>query len=145
MNVLFVCTGNTCRSPMAKILLEKMADEQGVYVKVKSRGIMANPEDGISRGTYAVLLDQGIDSSYHKARTLEEKDIQEADAVFTMTKSQSISLKAQYPNAADKISSLSQEDLPDPFGGSLETYQMTLEKLRPMLEDLLEKIQGGTL
>lgn len=130
---------------MAKILLEKMADEEGVYVEVKSRGILANPGDGISRGTYAVLLKEGIDSSYHQARSLEGRDIQEADAILTMTKSQSISLKAQYPDAADKISPLSQKDVPDPFGGSIEVYERTLENLRPMLEELLEKIKGDTL
>lgn len=143
MNILFVCTGNTCRSPMAKILLEKMADERGTYVNVKSRGIMANPEDGISRGTYAVLLDEGIDSSFHRAKTLEEADLEEADLVFTMTNSQAISLKARFEAQAHKIQALGKEDLVDPFGGNLAIYQKTKEDLKILLGDLLDKIEEG--
>lgn len=145
MNILFVCTGNTCRSPMAKILLEKMADERGLYVNVKSRGIMANSQDGISRGTYAVLLKEGIDSSYHKARSLEEKDIEEADKLFTMTQTQALSLKARYPNYAEKIEPISNKDVIDPFGGSLQDYENTLESMKSILEDVLDKIEGEKL
>lgn len=130
---------------MAKLLLEKMADERGVYVNVKSRGILANPEDGISRGTYAVLLDEGIDSSFHKARTLEEADLEEADLVLTMTASQALSLKARFPSHGQKIQTIGGEDLGDPFGGSLGLYEKTKEDLRGLLEDLLDKIEEGRL
>nr|WP_255702441.1 hypothetical protein [Peptoniphilus sp. KCTC 25270] len=139
---MFVCTGNTCRSPMAKILMEKMADEKGVYVNVRSRGIVANPMDGISRGTYAVLLKEGIDSSFHQAKLLEEEDMEWADRVYTMTQSQSVTLKAKYFQQEEKIQPLGTSDVPDPFGGRLEIYEATYDVIKEHLENILEEIKG---
>jgi protein arginine phosphatase len=144
LNVLFVCTGNTCRSPMAEAILR---DQQIDDITVKSAGIFAAEGNNASAHAIKVLEENQINHS-HRSRMLGKEDILWADYVFTMTEGHKTLLMDHYPFGADKIFTLKEfvyetkedMDVIDPYGGSMEVYQETFYELKRLVEGLLEKI-----
>ncbi|ADI00652.1 low molecular weight protein arginine phosphatase [Salisediminibacterium selenitireducens] len=101
--VLFICTGNTCRSPMAEALLEhKKTDEDIVADSAGLHGVEGMP---MSEGTRRVLQTRGIMES-HQSRVLDEGQLRSADLVLTMTEHHKRSLIEHYPEAVDKVYTL---------------------------------------
>ncbi|MDO5301451.1 MAG: low molecular weight protein arginine phosphatase [Tissierellia bacterium] len=140
MNLLFLCTGNTCRSPVAKILGEKMADERGLDVSIRSRGFAAIDGEGMSRGSLAVLAQEGIDGSFHRAKTVGEEDLTWAHRIYTMTQGQKAILERKLPQYRDKIFLLGEEDIADPIGGGMEEYRAMFQQMEGALEELLDNL-----
>ena len=147
MNVLFVCTGNTCRSPMAEAILK---DQQMDDITVKSAGIFAAEGNNASAHAIKVLEENQIKHS-HCSRMLSKEDIRWADYIFTMTEGHKAILMDQYPFGADKIFTLKEfvyetkedMDVVDPYGGSKKIYLETFYELKRLIEGLLEKIGGS--
>lgn len=141
MRILFVCTGNTCRSPMAEALLrEKLKGVPGT--EVKSAGVAAFDGDKASENTLLVLEQRGI-TLEHSARRLTDELMEWADLVLTMTKGHKGMICNLYPGQVDKVYTLKQyvgwqgdEDVADPFGGSLEVYAQCADELEQLLEKL---------
>lgn len=143
MNILFVCTGNTCRSPMAKAIFTHLWPELG---KADSAGIFAANGQDASINTVKVLEENDIHIK-HRSKLLEEEDVNRATYVFTMTESHKAVLMDMYPGGADKIFTLKEfvdgkkgdQDVIDPFGGSLDVYRATFSELKHLIERLPEK------
>jgi protein-tyrosine phosphatase len=138
MEILFVCTGNTCRSPMAQGLAKLYLAEE---FKIYSAGINAFEGEHISKNASEVLKKKKIDQGKHRAVRLTKKMLDSADYVFTMTKSQEVYLSNLYPEMRDKITALgswlgSEKEITDPWGGSLEVYHHCLLELDEMMEAL---------
>lgn len=136
--ILFVCTGNTCRSPMAEALLRHIGEDQ---FKVKSAGVFALEGSDASIYAKQALEEKGILSN-HSASLLQETTIQWADYVLTMTNShKQIAIQA-YPTYREKIYTLSEfvrhdtKDIADPFGGMLVDYRETLQEIEELLIEL---------
>ncbi len=132
INILFVCTGNTCRSPMAQWLGKKYLSENlGCSLdqvdkfgyKIVSAGVMA--ADGVDASLEAVKACEryGIDISSHKSTFLTEEMVHESDIIFVMCQSHLENVIGLYPEAESKISRLADDkDVFDPIGSSQEIY-----------------------
>ncbi|MBQ6893480.1 MAG: hypothetical protein IJN48_04670 [Clostridia bacterium] len=124
----FVCTGNTCRSPMAAALLNHYGAPHGIFAF--SRGIAADAGAPISENAVAALADAGILSEgrneYHRHRAMQfsKEDFDRSDGVFAISPSHAHALIMAFPEYAGKVRVLG--DISDPFGGDLERYKACL-------------------
>lgn len=122
MNVLFVCTGNTCRSPMAEGLFKHIVKEQGLTdITCESAGL--STRNGMLPSFYAVAAckEIGVDISEHRSRVITLELIENADIIFAMSKSHKEYLLSV--NAADKKIYLPSQEICDPYMGDIEVYQ----------------------
>ena len=131
--VLFVCTGNTCRSPMAAALLNHIAKEKGseLSLAAASAGLFAADGAPISQNAEAALAEAGVPRAFfeaHAARTVTEEMVNEADAVIGITGRHAMELMLRFPLHAAKIEALP-IDIADPFGGDIEDYRACLSML----------------
>lgn len=146
MNIYFVCTGNTCRSPMAEAILK---DKQLPNVEVRSAGIYALEGGEMSENSMLVLQQENIEHA-HISRQVNIEDIEWAHLILTMTLAHKEMIVRAFPQAKDKIYTLkeytvpfSSQDVFDPFGGDLHTYKQTYQELKRLIEELEAKIIGG--
>ncbi|MNO56411.1 Low molecular weight protein-tyrosine-phosphatase YwlE [compost metagenome] len=105
MRILFVCTGNTCRSPMAEGMLRKLAQERGVPVEVRSAGVAAMEGIAMSLHAEAVLKDQGIKDNI-TSTPLKGELISWADLILTLTESHKRQVIFSFPETAEKVYAL---------------------------------------
>lgn len=147
--LLFVCTGNTCRSSMAAALARRALAERGLSgrVAVFSAGLFAWPGDPASPQAMTVMREMGIDLHQHRARQLTPQDVAAADLVLVMTAGHHRQVRQLAPEAGDRIHTLAayagaDADVDDPFGQSLEAYRRCAADLRILIERVVDRLAG---
>lgn len=148
MKICFVCTGNTCRSPMAEYFLKRsLADCPDV--EIISAGIHAFPNHPASDESQIVMADKfGIDISSHRSSGISKQLLTETDRIYTMTQHHKQILLRIYPEFSAKIQTLAEAadmpegDVSDPYGYNLAKYQETADQLYYLTSRLAEIIRA---
>ena len=140
LRVCFVCTGNTCRSPMAEALANALAKETGATLEAFSAGLAAAEGEPMAKNALLALEEAKIPEvhSYrlHLSHNLTEAEAKGYDKLIGVTKRHALELFFRFPALVDKITVLP-HDINDPFGGDLETYKVCLAQLKREIADLL--------
>jgi protein-tyrosine-phosphatase len=146
--VLFVCTGNSCRSPMAAGLLKKLVGNRP-DVKIISAGVSAFPDMTASDNAIEVMKQEGVDISQHRTQRLTPEIIKEATLILAMTKLHRVNVLELDPEARGKVFLLKEFDqnvdesfldIPDPIGQPIDDYQRCLAKMKSPIQYLVKNI-----
>ncbi|MCL2204495.1 MAG: low molecular weight protein arginine phosphatase [Defluviitaleaceae bacterium] len=146
--ILFVCTGNTCRSPMAAVLAIKMLAEAGIDCAVQSAGVSASPECGASTHAIRVMDEEGCDLLSHRSQRVTDALLAEAKLVLTMTKGHRSAVLFSCPGVGDKVFTLYEyagygRDIGDPFGGDYNIYRACATQIKDLLQECIKKLKKG--
>jgi len=146
-HILFVCSANICRSPMARALFDDQLGKRGLQTEVETRsaGIQALVGEPAAAFSQLALAEQGIDLRAHRARQLSGQDVAWADVILVMTRAIQRAVIGAFPQAEGKTYLLSEVigqtlDIEDPYGGWLEPYRQCAEELSRILEAGLDQI-----
>lgn len=144
--LLFICTGNTCRSPLAEGLLRHALGDDS-SITVKSAGIAAMDGDTANPETLAVLNDVGVDLSSHRSQMTDRELVSDATWVVAMTRNHLDAVAALFPEADERLFLLSDFidepeniDVPDPIGMGRSAYLRTRDVIVDAIPGLLKYI-----
>jgi protein-tyrosine-phosphatase len=147
MRILFVCTGNTCRSPMASAIARKLAADRGlVDIEISSAGTAAWDGQPATDGAILVGIERQLDVGAHRSRTLSRDIVEAQDLILVMS-----------PHHRERVESLGgggktfllttyashgaeERSVADPFGGDLEMYRATADELEDAVRRAVDRL-----
>lgn len=146
-SVLFVCTANVCRSPMAEVILRQQLKQKAKRSKwkVESAGTWGLDGSEMAEGVKKVLEEMGIDIPSHAARTVDREMLNSFSLILTMEKGQKEALRAEFPEVGERVYLLSEmagesSEIRDPMGKEQEEFRAAARKIASILERGYERI-----
>jgi|WetSurMetagenome_2_1015567.scaffolds.fasta_scaffold124231_2 protein-tyrosine phosphatase len=147
-SVLFVCTANQGRSPIAEAIFRRLINEKLINNqdwRIGSAGTWAQPGKPAASGARILMADRGMDISRHRSRPVTLKLITSSDLILTMESGQKESLHIEFASATNKVFLLSEMtgeviDVQDPINGTLTDYQDVADCIQDLVEHGFEKI-----
>ncbi len=138
--ILLVCSGNTCRSPMAKIIMEQLLKNANIHnIAVESAGLYTTNGLPASEAAQIVMQEMGMDISTHTSQVVNEELMTEADLILAMTREHRRFLTGLFPQKKHQIFTLGEFigqpelDIEDPYGLGLEAYRKSVQQLKEIL------------
>lgn len=149
VNVLMVCTGNICRSPMAAAILPaNLPDGLQRYVQVASAGTHAHNGLPAEPQAIAVMAARGVDIRSHRSRRIDAALIDWADWAVVMETVHSDLIRRRWPTVGAIVVPISRYsathpsvDIPDPYGGSTDDYRLSAARIDACLENLIDDLR----
>ena len=151
MNIMFVCTGNTCRSAMAEGLAKKQIKEKNLDINVCSSGIFAQKGEHASYNSVAIMKEYDVDIVTHTATPIEELDVEKMDLILCATKGHKAQVIARYPSKSSVVftmkeyagigNNVSGTDISDPWGYDINTFRICAAEISVCIDKTIEKIQ----
>jgi protein-tyrosine-phosphatase len=139
--ILFVCTANQCRSPMAEGLMRRKLEREGRAdeIRAASAGVDAVNGCRATENSIRTMAVRGIDISGHRSRATTDKILQDAALILTMERAHANVLQALFPAHAERVHLLAQmagleSDVADPVGSPLEDYRRTAQEIENLIE-----------
>lgn len=146
--VVFVCTGNICRSPMAEYLLKDRLGENSRW-EICSAGVAAGYGMSASRSGIEILRQRGIDMTCHQSRYLDDELVYAADMIVVMTEEHKQSIMMVHPEVEDRVFLMKSFlpvkdslDVEDPIGASIEVYDMISKEIDEAMSGLIDYLSG---
>lgn len=142
-NILVVCVGNICRSPMAEFLFRQRFEESGVAISVSSAGLGALLDHGADEKAAEVMLAAGIDISAHRARQLSDELVKGNELILVMESWQKKEIEHIYPYARGRVhlfGKWSNMEVEDPYKKSKEVFDEVFVKIDHLCHQWCEKL-----
>jgi protein-tyrosine phosphatase len=144
-SVLFICSANICRSPMAMGLLRSLIEDSSDQWKIESAGVWDMGNQQVAVNTQLVLKERGIDLNDHTSRAVTGTMLSEFNLVLVMEDIHKEVLNLAFPEYTDRIYMLSEMvgevyDIVDPIGGALADFEETAQEMERILTESFEKI-----
>jgi protein-tyrosine-phosphatase len=147
--LLFICTANICRSPLAEAIFNALAEERGLAWQAASAGVVALVDEEIAPNARAALGEVGIYAKGHRARQVSEEMLEEADLVLTMGPRHSATLHKHFGELPGKVYTLpeyttgvsSEEGIPDPYGHTMTAYRASVRQLLEYIEGVVGRLE----
>ncbi len=148
MKIMFICTGNICRSAMAHAMLAKKSKEQNKNIEVYSCGVYAENGDIPTYEGTQTMKDYGIDLSTHRATNIRNSNIKDMDVILCATKSHKDIVLSMYPNLKDKVFTMKEYagypkddlDIKDPWGYGIDVYKKCAKEIEDCINKMLIKL-----
>ena len=139
--IVFVCTGNTCRSPMAEGLFNALAAESGLDVRAESCGLSVSTQKHASDNAIEAAARLGADISAHVPRQISGEILENAEGIYCMTGTQAAMLDRL--GLPMPVEMLDKRDIIDPFGGDIFDYMAAAEQIRAAVAALTERLKNA--
>lgn len=146
-SILFVCSANQCRSPMAQVLFEAFLEEKGAREqwRVESAGVWAHQGAKATQNAQVVMAERGLNLEGHRSQPTDPALLKQFDLIIVMEEEHKVVLQERNPARAERILTLHEliggrGDFDDPVGGSVEVYRTAADELEMIIIDSFESI-----